>query len=74
MQFTARFALPRLDESRAVAALRGELREQAAARWQVPDWSTLEVSGPVEVAGASGRVWYRWAATVEATTSLRLPG
>ena len=73
MQFTARVALPRLDESRAVAVLRTNLREQAAGHWELPDWSTLEVSGPVEVEGASGRVWYRWAATVDAVPSPRRP-
>jgi hypothetical protein len=61
VQFTARTVLPYLDEVRAVLGLRGELREQAAAHWQVPDWSTLEVTGPTEVVGASGPTWYRWA-------------
>ena len=69
VQFTARTALPYLDEVRAVSGLREELREQAAAHWQVPDWSTLEVTGPTEVVGASGRTWYRWAATVTAKAS-----
>jgi hypothetical protein len=73
MQFTARVALPRLDEGRAVAALRSSLREQAAGYWELPDWSSLEVSGPVEVEGASGHVWYRWAATVEGAPSQRRP-
>ncbi|MGY1739584.1 MULTISPECIES: hypothetical protein [unclassified Blastococcus] len=66
MRFTARVALPRPDEGRALAVLRGELRDQAAAHWRVPDWGTLEIDGPVEVVGASGRAWYRWAAAVEA--------
>ena len=69
MQFTARTALPYLDEGRAVVGLRGELGEQAAASGQMPDWSTLEVTGPTEVVGASGRTWYRWAATVTAKAS-----
>ena len=54
------------DESRAAAALRSDLREQLARRWQFPDWSTLQVTGPVKVLGASGRTWYRWKATVSA--------
>ena len=69
VQFTARTALPFLDEVRAVIGLRGELQEQAAAHWQVPDWPTLEVTGPIEIVGASGRTWYRWAATVTARGS-----
>jgi hypothetical protein len=69
VQFTARTALPYLDEVRAVLGLRGELQEQAAAHWQVPDWSTLELMGPTEVVGASGRTWYRWVATVTAKAS-----
>jgi hypothetical protein len=71
MQFTARVTLPRLDEARAVAGLRADLREQAAAHWQAADWSTLEITGPVEVVGASGRTWYRWSATVEAHSRTR---
>ncbi|WP_139220542.1 hypothetical protein [Trujillonella endophytica] len=66
MQFAARVSLPVLDEARAVFGLRGDLREQAARHWQVPDWTTLDVTGPTEVVGASGRTWYRWKATVDA--------
>lgn len=66
MRFTTRVTLPRPDEVRAVAGLRSDLREQAVAHWQAADWSSLEVTGPVEVVGASGRTWYRWAATVQA--------
>jgi hypothetical protein len=74
VRFTARTSLPHLDEARAVSGLRTELREQAAAHWQVADWSTLEVTGPVEVIGASGRTWYRWTATVEAEQAARRTG
>ncbi|RBY83374.1 hypothetical protein [Blastococcus sp. TF02A-26] len=73
MQYTARVALLRLDESRADAALRSNLREQAAGHGELPDWSTLEVSEPVEVEGASGHVWYRWGACVEGRPSPRRP-
>jgi hypothetical protein len=47
-----------------VSGLRGQLREMLASQGKVADWSTLDVSGPNGVVGASGRVWYRWAATV----------
>jgi hypothetical protein len=75
MQFRARTALPHLDEARAVSRLRGELREQAATHWQLPDWSTLQVTGPVAVEGTSGRTRYRWTATVQPTSpGARRPG
>ncbi|WP_369251858.1 hypothetical protein [Geodermatophilus amargosae] len=64
MSYTATAALPYPDLDRAVNALRGQLREILATQDKVADWSTLEVIGPTEVVGASGRVWYRWAATV----------
>lgn len=50
---------------RALAALRGNLRVAAARDGAVPDWSTLHVTGPTEVVGARGFVWYEWAATVD---------
>jgi hypothetical protein len=64
VHLSVRVALPHIDEARAMSSLRSELREQAAAHWQMPDWSTLEVVGPVAVVGAFGRIRYRWTATV----------
>jgi hypothetical protein len=63
---TAATALPYDDLARATAGLRGQLSELAAAGGQLPDWSTLTMTGPVEATGAHGRTWYRWTATVEA--------
>ena len=63
--FSARAALPYDDPARATRSLRDELRHALASVDEAPDWSTLEVEGPTEVKGASGRIWYRWTATVE---------
>jgi hypothetical protein len=71
MQLSARASLPYLDEARAVSGLHGDLREQAARHNHVPDWATLQVTGPEEAVGAYGRVWYRWAAVVQTTSTAR---
>jgi hypothetical protein len=56
---------PSIDSARVVAALRGRLGMVAARDGAALDWSTLTITGPVEVIGAHGQVWYEWAATVE---------
>lgn len=66
MAYQANTALPYIDRDRAVTALRGHLRKLAADERAAPDWSTLRVSGPDEVVGAHGVVWYEWSATVNA--------
>ena len=63
--FSASAALPYDDLDRVTRSLRDELRHAFASVDEAPDWSTLEVEGPTEVKGASGRTWYRWTATVE---------
>ena len=63
--FSASAALPYEDLDRATRSLQDELRHALASVDEAPDWSTLEVEGPTEVKGASGRTWYRWTATVE---------
>ena len=63
--FSASAALPYDDLDRATRSLQDELRHALASVDEAPDWSTLEVEGPTEVKGASGRTWYRWTATVE---------
>ncbi|MGK5112484.1 hypothetical protein [Geodermatophilus sp. CPCC 205506] len=65
MTLTAQAAYPYANEERATAGLRGQLREQAAAAGQLPDWSTLAVAEPTEHSGAHGRRWFEWVATVE---------
>lgn len=53
------------DADRAVADLRGQLRIAAMNDGAAPDWSTLRVTGPTEVVGARGIVWYEWSASVD---------
>ncbi len=65
MTFTATAAYPYIHEERATLALRAHLRELAAAAGERPDWSTLAVVGPTEVAGARGVTWFEWVGTVE---------
>jgi hypothetical protein len=64
--FRAASALPYNDRARAVAGLRGQLRLMVLAGGATPDWLTMSVEGPVEVAGLHGAVWFEWTATVEA--------
>lgn len=52
--------------SGAVSGLRGQLRLLAANDETVPDWTTLRVTGPDEVVGRHGIVWYEWRAAVDA--------
>jgi hypothetical protein len=65
MRYTATGALPYDNVERATSGLQGELRHALATASKEPDWSTLEVEGPIEAKGASGRMWYRWTASVE---------
>ena len=65
MTLTAHAAYRYVNEERATAGLRGQLREQAAAAGQLPDWSTFAVAAPTEHSGAHGRRWFQWVATVE---------
>jgi hypothetical protein len=45
-----------------------ECAVDAAAGAGAPDWSTLVVEGPTEIAGRHGRVWFTWTARVAAAT------
>jgi hypothetical protein len=67
--FTATTALPYEHLERATAGLRGQLRLLAADAGEVPDWSTLTVTGPTESVGAHGRSWYVWSAEVQAAVA-----
>ncbi|WP_346619620.1 hypothetical protein [Blastococcus montanus] len=63
--YSARTALPYPHRERAGAGLRAQLRWQFASG-EVADWSTLAISGPVEVVGRQGRFWYEYSAEVTA--------
>jgi hypothetical protein len=71
MTVTASIALPHDDVRRATAELRGDLRMQIAATHpgQLPDWTTLVVTGPARRVGKYGRTWFDWSATVETRSS-----
>jgi hypothetical protein len=65
--YSATTALPYEHLERATAGLRGTLRQLVLddGAGELPDWSTLQVAGPVTTTGARGRTWYEYAATVE---------
>ncbi len=59
-------AYPYVHDERATLALRAHLRELVTAAGERPDWPTLVVVGPTEVARARGRTWFQWVGTVKA--------
>jgi hypothetical protein len=73
--YRAAAALPHEDRIRALDGLRGQLRIMAVAAGTTPDWTTLVVAGPDEVAGAQEPTRFEWHASVVVhggTRSLRL--
>lgn len=66
--YTASVVLPYPHTSCAAAGLRAELRHRVVghAGSQVPDWSTLLVTGPTLDRDARGRVWFEYTATLGA--------
>ncbi|MGY2130380.1 hypothetical protein [Blastococcus sp. SYSU DS0617] len=67
MMYRAAAALPFDDPAMATAGLRGQLRVMAAAAGAFPDWSTLEVEGPIRQVEHRGRDLSEWTATVRVT-------
>ena len=65
MHYRATAALPYSNRELAVARLREQLRVMARAGGGSPDWSTLDVEGPIEAPGIRGRTWFEWSATVD---------
>ena len=64
MIYRAAAALPDDDRQSAVDGLRGQLRIMAVAGGATPDWTTLVVAGPVEMAGGEDRTRFEWTASV----------
>lgn len=62
--FRAAIALPHDDRRRAVHGLRHQLRVMADAAAASPDWTSLTVTGPTEVAGAAREARFEWTASV----------
>jgi hypothetical protein len=74
--YRAAAALPHEDRNRALEGLRKQLRIMAVAGGATPDWATLTLAGPDEMAGAQERIRFEWHASVVVhgvTTSLRRP-
>ena len=65
MIYKAAAALSHDDRSSATQALRGQLRVMAVAAGATPDWQTLQVIGPMEMAGAEARSRFEWTASVD---------
>jgi hypothetical protein len=57
-------ALPHDDRDRALACLREQLRVMSDAAGAAPDWTTLTVTGPVEMPGADPAARFEWTACV----------
>jgi hypothetical protein len=65
--YEAAVALPMPHVMAATATLRGDLRRQILAEETlvIPDWSTFQVTSPVERFDDEGRVVFGYRATVE---------
>jgi hypothetical protein len=62
--YQAAAALPHANREFATHGLGGQLRIMATAAGGTPDWTTLAVMGPTEVAGAPERARFEWTASV----------
>jgi hypothetical protein len=62
--YKAAAALPHDDRKSATDELRGQLTIMAVAADAIPDWTTLHVTGPTEMAGAEDRTRFEWTASV----------
>jgi hypothetical protein len=62
--YKAAAALPHDDRESATVGLRGQLRIMAAAGGATPDWTTLAVAGPTEMAGTADGTRFEWTARV----------
>jgi hypothetical protein len=62
--YRAAAALPHDDRESAAAGLRGQLQIMAVAAGATPDWTTLAVGGPTEMADAERWTRFEWTASV----------
>jgi hypothetical protein len=65
--YRASVTLPAAHADRAVAALRQEVQRLSTAErgLEVPDWSTMSMTGPEETYGPRGEVLYEYRGTVK---------
>ena len=61
---SATTSLPFEHVERATAGLRAKLRWKLLDLGAAPDWSTLDVSGPVTTLDGMGRPWFEYRASV----------
>lgn len=66
MIYQAAAALPHTNREWATYELVNQLRIMTTAAGATPDWTTLTVTGPTEVAGAQERARFEWTASVAA--------
>jgi hypothetical protein len=62
--YQAAAALPHANREWATYGLGGRLRIMAMAAGGTPDWTTLAVTGPTEVADAPERARFEWTASI----------
>ena len=62
--YQAAAAVPHANSEWATYGLACQLRVMAVAAGATPDWTTLAVTGPTEVAGAQDRARFEWTASV----------
>jgi hypothetical protein len=62
---SATTSLPYEHVERDTAGLRATLRHQLLDLGAAPDWSTLEVSGPVTTPDGMGRPWFEYRGSVQ---------
>lgn len=62
--YQAAAALPHRNRGRATEGLRGQLTIMALAAGLTPDWSTLAVTGPTEMAGTQQGARFEWTGRV----------
>jgi len=62
--YQARAALPHQNRGRATEGLRDQLTIMALAAGVTPDWSTLAVAGPTEMAGTPHGARFEWTGRV----------
>lgn len=60
----AAVAMPQDDRVVATDRLQRQLRVMAAAAGATPDWTTLAVTGPMEMPGAQAGTRFEWTARV----------
>jgi hypothetical protein len=67
---SATTSLPYEHVERATAGLRAELRYKLLDLGAAPDWSTLEVGGPVTTLDGRRRPWFEYRASMQSRAAI----